>query len=160
MLRGYNSNTIMSDSTLVAYWLKPLQPIILGKKWAKFSKDKVWIIYLFLWNKFFQIMKAWVAMKSVRLFTAPTYCEFYRSLAIWLKTSILLFWYTFTHWKSLVRKTWILGAIYILLWCYCIDHEINKMKNNTPSCITSLTQNNNSHVLRQYCIKSFLSIVL
>ena len=43
----------MSDSTLVAYWLKPLQPIILGKKWAKSSKDKVWIIYLFLWNKFF-----------------------------------------------------------------------------------------------------------
>jgi hypothetical protein len=35
-----------------------------------------------------------------------------------------------------------------------IDAEINKMKNDTSSGITSLTQNNNSHVLRQYCIKS------
>ena len=35
-----------------------------------------------------------------------------------------------------------------------IDAEINKMQNGTSSGITSLTQNNNSHVLRQYCIKS------
>jgi hypothetical protein len=35
-----------------------------------------------------------------------------------------------------------------------IDIELKKMKNDTPSSITSLTQNNNSHALRQYCIKS------
>ncbi len=35
-----------------------------------------------------------------------------------------------------------------------IDAELNKMKNDIPSGITSLSQNNNSHALRQYCIKS------
>ena len=35
-----------------------------------------------------------------------------------------------------------------------IDTELQKMKNDTPSGITSLSQNNNSHALRQYCIKS------
>ena len=35
-----------------------------------------------------------------------------------------------------------------------IERELSKMNNKAPSGITSLTQNNNSHVLRQYCIKS------
>jgi Phosphatidylinositol-specific phospholipase C, X domain len=41
-----------------------------------------------------------------------------------------------------------------------IDSEITKMKLNTPSGITSVTHNNNSHAIRQYCIKSSFNSAL